>query len=64
MKMNLANKLTVLRMILVPIFVVIGYLGSLGVISGEWLGIPTSFWIIKTGLIPPCSLPITGLKSA
>ena len=45
--MNLANKLTVLRMILVPIFVVIGYLGSLGVISGEWLGIPTSFWIMN-----------------
>ena len=45
--MNLANKLTVLRMILVPVFVVIGYLGSLGVITGEWLGIPTSFWLMN-----------------
>ena len=45
--MNLANKLTVLRMILVPIFVVIGYLGTLGVITGEWLGIPTSFWLMN-----------------
>ena len=45
--MNLANKLTVLRMILVPIFVIIGYLGTLGVITGEWLGIPMSFWIMN-----------------
>ena len=45
--MNLANKLTVLRMILVPIFVVVGYLGTLGVITGEWLGIPMSFWIMN-----------------
>ncbi len=45
--MNLANKLTVLRMILVPIFVIIGYLGTLGVITGEWLGIPVSFWIMN-----------------
>ena len=45
--MNLANKLTVFRIILVPIFVIIGYLGILGVISGEWLGIPTYFWIMN-----------------
>ena len=45
--MNLANKLTVLRMILVPVFVVIGYLGTLGVIKGEWLGIPMSFWLMN-----------------
>ncbi len=45
--MNLANKLTVLRMILVPIFVIIGYLGTLGIITGEWLGIPTSFWLMN-----------------
>lgn len=45
--MNLANKLTVLRMILVPVFVVIGYLGTLGVITGEWLGIPMSFWLMN-----------------
>ena len=45
--MNLANKLTVFRMILVPIFVVIGYLGIFGVITGEWLGIPTFMWIMN-----------------
>ena len=45
--MNLANKLTVFRMILVPIFVVIGYLGTLGVITEEWLGIPTAYWIMN-----------------
>lgn len=45
--MNLANKLTVFRMILVPIFVVIGYLGTLGIITGEWLGIPTAYWIMN-----------------
>ena len=38
--MNLANKLTILRMILVPIFVIIGYLGICGVIKGEILEIP------------------------
>ena len=45
--MNLANKLTVFRMILVPIFVVIGYLGVFGIITGEWLGIPTFMWIMN-----------------
>lgn len=45
--MNLANKLTIFRVILVPIFVVVGYLGILGVISGEWIGIPTFFWIMN-----------------
>lgn len=45
--MNLANKLTVFRMILVPIFVVIGYLGSLGVITGECLGIPVAYWLMN-----------------
>ena len=38
--MNLANKLTILRMILVPIFVIIGYLGICGVLTGEILEIP------------------------
>ena len=38
--MNLANKLTILRMILVPIFVIIGYLGICGVITGKILEIP------------------------
>ena len=45
--MNLANKLTVLRMILVPIFVVIGYLGTLGVITGEWIGIPIAYILMN-----------------
>ena len=45
--MNLANKLTVFRMILVPIFVIIGYLGVLGAITGELLGIPTFMWIMN-----------------
>ena len=45
--MNLANKLTVFRIILVPIFVIVGYLGTLGIITGEWLGIPISFWIMN-----------------
>lgn len=45
--MNLANKLTIFRVILVPIFVIVGYLGTLGIITGEWLGIPTSFWIMN-----------------
>ena len=37
--MNLPNKLTVLRIILVPIIVVIYYLGNLGLINGEFLNI-------------------------
>ena len=45
--MNLANKLTIFRMILVPIFVIIGYLGILGIITGEWLGIPVFLWIMN-----------------
>ena len=38
--MNLANKLTILRMILVPFFVIIGYLGLGGIITGTVLEIP------------------------
>ena len=45
--MNLANKLTVFRMLLVPVFVIIGYLGTLGVITGEWLGISNYLWIMN-----------------
>ena len=41
--MNLPNKLTVFRMILVPIFIIIGYVG----IPGSILGISTTFWIMN-----------------
>ena len=38
--MNLANKLTIFRIILVPIFVIIGYLGTAaGVFNNQVLGI-------------------------
>jgi len=40
--MNLANKLTVFRMVLVPILVIIPFLN----LPGEWLGISTSFWVM------------------
>lgn len=44
--MNLANKLTVFRMILVPIIVIVGYLGNMGIISGEFIGISITFLIM------------------
>lgn len=40
--MNLANKLTVFRMILVPVLVIIPFLD----LPGEWLGISTAFWVM------------------
>ena len=40
--MNLPNKLTIFRIILVPLMVIIPYLG----INGEFLGIPISYLII------------------
>lgn len=43
MKMNLPNKLTIFRIILVPIFIIIGYLS----IPGEFLGIESKFWIMN-----------------
>lgn len=45
--MNLANKLTVFRMILVPVFVIIGYLGTFGVITGELMGIPMALILMN-----------------
>lgn len=44
--MNLPNKLTVLRIILVPIMVIVYYLGILGIINGEFLGVAIVNWII------------------
>ena len=41
--MNLANKLTIFRMILVPIMVVVPFFG----ITGTFLGIPITWWIIN-----------------
>ncbi len=40
--MNLPNKLTIFRMILVPIMVIIPFLG----VKGDLFGIPTEFWLI------------------
>ena len=45
--MNLANKLTIFRTILVPVFVVVGYIGMLGGITGEFLEIPIYLWIMN-----------------
>ena len=44
--MNLPNKLTILRIILVPIIVIIYYLGNLGLINGEFLNISIVNWLI------------------
>ena len=41
--MNLPNKLTIFRIILVPIMVIIPFLN----IQGAWLGIPYAYWIIN-----------------
>lgn len=41
--MNLANKLTIFRVILVPIMVIIPFFN----IDGEFLGIPITYWIIN-----------------
>lgn len=41
--MNLPNKLTVFRILLVPIIVLIPFLN----IQGQWLGIPIEYWIIN-----------------
>ncbi len=41
--MNLPNKLTIFRIILVPIMVIIPLFN----ITGDWLGIPIEYWIIN-----------------
>lgn len=47
MKLNLANKLTLFRIILVPIMMVVPIIDSLCGIPGTFLGISTSFWIMN-----------------
>ena len=47
MKLNLANKLTLFRIILVPILMAIPIIDNMCGISGEFLGISTSFWIMN-----------------
>lgn len=45
--MNLANKLTVFRMVLVIIMMIVPIVDSLFGITGEFLSIPVSFWIMN-----------------
>ena len=47
MKMNLANKLTIFRIILVPVIMLIPIIDNLVGIPGEFLGISTAFWIMN-----------------
>ena len=47
MKMNLANKLTIFRIILVPVIMLIPIIDNLWGIPGEFLGISTAFWIMN-----------------
>lgn len=45
-KMNLPNKLTIFRIILVPLMVIVYYFGILNGIDNTFLGIPIINWII------------------
>ena len=45
--MNLPNKLTISRIILVLVLVLVPVLDGVGVITGEFLQIPISFWIMN-----------------
>lgn len=45
--MNLPNKLTIIRILLVPVMVAISLLGTYGVIKGEFLGIGIEFWTLN-----------------
>ena len=47
MKMNLANKLTIFRIILVPVIMLIPIIDNLVGIPGEFLGISKAFWIMN-----------------
>ena len=44
--MNLPNKLTILRIILVPVMIIVHYCGALNGFNGTFLNIPISNWII------------------
>ena len=47
MKMNLANKLTIFRILLVPVIMLIPIIDNLVGIPGEFLEISTAFWIMN-----------------
>jgi len=47
MKMNLANKLTIFRILLVPVIMLIPIIDNLVGIPGEFLKISTAFWIMN-----------------
>ena len=47
MKLNLANKLTIFRIILVPVIMLIPIIDRLCGIPGTFLGIPTAFWLMN-----------------
>ena len=47
MKLNLANKLTLFRIILVPILMLVPIVENLWGIPGTFLGISTAFWIMN-----------------
>ena len=47
MKLNLANKLTIFRIILVPVLMLIPIIDNLMGIRGEFLEISTAFWIMN-----------------
>ena len=47
MKMNLANKLTIFRIILVPVIMLVPIIDNLVGITGDFLGISTAFWIMN-----------------
>lgn len=47
MKMNLANKLTIFRIILVPVIMAIPIIDNLVGIPGTFLGISSAFWIMN-----------------
>ncbi len=47
MKMNLANKLTIFRILLVPVMMLVPIIDNLVGIHVEFLGISTAFWIMN-----------------